>query len=408
MDYSIIGILAIIIHVIVNINILRTNAKDMSKSDKAYRSFLIAVIVYHYADLLWGLLMETHFVTALYVITEFYFAIMAVSVYLWAVFTVYYLASNEVLDRRIKNASRLLLYLQIIFLIANIFKPIMFYYDAAGGYHPLTVRYIFFGIQILMFTFSMIFTFVVARRTSGPAKRRNHTIATFSLIMILGVTAQMYLPGWPAYSVTYLIGCCLLYTFVVEDKKDEYLRALEEALGREASQREELGFTRHMAYTDSLTGVKTKNAYILAEEKINKRIGNGEVEKLGIAIFDLNDLKNINDTHGHNAGDQAIVNACHLVCEVFKHSPIYRVGGDEFVVILEGEDYDRRLSLIQEFNKRIETNIKNEGVVVSAGLAIYVKDEDKDLNSIFKKADANMYEHKKYLKGSASFHKGTY
>ena len=259
-----------------------------------------------------------------------------------------------------------------------------------------------------MFTFSMIFTFVVARRTSGPAKRRNHTIATFSLIMILGVTAQMYLPGWPAYSVTYLIGCCLLYTFVVEDKKDEYLRALEEALGREASQREELGFTRHMAYTDSLTGVKTKNAYILAEEKINKRIGNGEVEKLGIAIFDLNDLKNINDTHGHNAGDQAIIKACHLVCEVFKHSPIYRVGGDEFVVILESEDYDRRLSLIQEFNKRIETNIKNEGVVVSAGLAIYVKDEDKDLNSIFKKADANMYEHKKYLKGSASFHKGTY
>ena len=408
MNYSIIGILAIIIHVIVNINILRSKDKEMSKPEKAYRSFLIAVMVYHYTDVLWGLLSEAHFVTALYIDTLVYFAILAVSVYLWALFTVYYLASNEKLDRRIKNISRVLLYSQLIVLIINIFKPIMFYFDELGEYHPLAMRFVFFGIQIAMFTFSMFFTFLVARKTEGPARRRNYTIGTFSLIMILGVTAQMYFPGWPIYSIFYLIGCCLLYTFVVEDKKDEYLKALEEALGREASQREELGFTRHMAYTDSLTGVKTKNAYILAEEKINKRIDDGEIEKLGIAIFDLNDLKNINDTHGHDAGDQAIVNACRLISEVFELSSIYRVGGDEYVAILEGEEYDHRLSLIQEFNKRIETNIKHGNVVVSAGLAIYKKDEDKDLNSIFKKADANMYEHKKYLKGLVSLHKAIY
>lgn len=399
MQYSIIGILAIIIHVIVNINILRSNGKEMSRSEKAYRSFLIAVMVYHYTDVLWGLLSEAHFVTVLYVDTVIYFAILTVSVYLWSLFTVYYLASNEALDRRIKNFSRVLLYLQLIVLIVNIFKPIMFYFDDAGVYHPLTMRFVFFGIQILMFSFSMFFTFRVAKKTEGPARRRNYTIAAFSLIMIVGVTVQMYFPNWPVYSISFMIGCCLLYTFVVEDKKDEYLKALEEALGREAIQREELGFTRHMAYTDSLTGVKTKNAYFLAEEKINKRIDDGEIEKLGIAIFDLNDLKSINDTQGHDAGDKAIINACHLISDVFKLSPIYRVGGDEFVAILEDEDYDHRLSLVKAFNERIEKNIKNGDVVLSVGLAVYVKDEDKDLNSIFKKADANMYEHKKYLKG---------
>lgn len=408
MNYSIIGILAIAIHVIVNINILRADGKNMSRPEKAYRSFLLAVIAYHYFDVLWGLLEEAGSIKALYVNTFLYFAILAVSVYLWELFTIYYLASNEKLDRGIKNFGRVMLYSQLIVLVINIFKPIMFYFDERGTYHTLTMRFIFFGILILMFTFSMLFTFLVARKTEGPAKRRNYIIAIFSLIMILSTTAQMYLVDQPLFSIGYLIGCCLLYTFVVEDKKDEYLKALEEALGREASQREELGFTRHMAYTDSLTGVKTKNAYILAEEKINKRIDDGEVEKLAIAIFDLNDLKNMNDTQGHDAGDQAIANACRLICEVFAHSPVYRVGGDEFIAILEGEDYDHRLSLIQAFNKHIETNIKQGNVVVSAGLAIYVKDEDKDLNSIFKKADANMYEHKKYLKGLVSLHNTIY
>ena len=90
-----------------------------------------------------------------------------------------------------------------------------------------------------------------------------------------------------------------------------------------------------IAYQDALTLVKNKAAYEKKAEEIDERIGNG-IAVFAIVMADLNGLKKMNDRYGHDKGDQYIKGTCEMISDVFSHSPVYRVGGDEFVIILEG------------------------------------------------------------------------
>ena len=101
---------------------------------------------------------------------------------------------------------------------------------------------------------------------------------------------------------------------------------------------------------------------------------------------------------GHEAGDQYIKSACRLICVQYDHSPVFRVGGDEFVVILKGNDYARREELDSSFRKTIDENQKNGLVVVSSGLAVFQSGVDENYNDVFKRADQLMYERKQSLK----------
>ena len=113
-------------------------------------------------------------------------------------------------------------------------------------------------------------------------------------------------------------------------------------------------------------------------------------------MLDLNGLKKINDTLGHEKGDTYIIDACKIFCDHFKHSPVFRIGGDEFVVILEGEDYQNRYQIKKSFNSLMIDNVKNNGIVVALGMAEY---ELGDLyNKVFDKADKEMYKQKDRLK----------
>ena len=88
-------------------------------------------------------------------------------------------------------------------------------------------------------------------------------------------------------------------------------------------------------------------AYAEEVRKINHNIENGFAQ-FGIVMFDLNNLKMINDKFGHEAGDSYIVKNCKMICTTFKHSPIVRIGGDEFVAILTGKDLLNAEKLLKE------------------------------------------------------------
>ncbi|MBO4432095.1 MAG: amino acid permease [Clostridia bacterium] len=155
---------------------------------------------------------------------------------------------------------------------------------------------------------------------------------------------------------------------------------------------------REIAFRDPLTGVKSKNAYDGRIEKMNRLITDGKSDNFGIAVCDVNGLKFINDTYGHKAGDRYITDASALICEYFKHSPVYRIGGDEFCVIIEGYDYEHRETIIEQFNKTVESHLDSNMVVVSLGISLFDKEKDKDSQSVFERADALMYERKTQLK----------
>ena len=158
------------------------------------------------------------------------------------------------------------------------------------------------------------------------------------------------------------------------------------------------------ANTDSMTGVRNKHAYFVREKEINETILAGTVRNFAIVVCDLNGLKKVNDTLGHKAGDEYIIASARMIGEIFQHSPIYRVGGDEFLVIVSGRDYSVRGELMRILHERSKDHITNGGAVVSGGISDYIPDIDFEVNNVFNRADKKMYEEKKLLKslGAAS------
>ena len=156
-----------------------------------------------------------------------------------------------------------------------------------------------------------------------------------------------------------------------------------------------------MANIDPMTGVKSKHAFLNREKLINAAMEKGSMEDYAVAVCDVNGLKRINDTLGHKAGDEYICSASRLICEIFDHSPVYRIGGDEFVVILTGKDYEHRKELMQTLHARSAENIASDGAVVSGGLA-ECEPPDTGFHPVFERADARMYEEKQLLKSMGS------
>ena len=153
-----------------------------------------------------------------------------------------------------------------------------------------------------------------------------------------------------------------------------------------------------VANRDPLTGVKSKHAYNTKEAELNDLIGTDLTVEFAVVVCDVNGLKQVNDTLGHKAGDEYIRSASMMICQLFKHSPVYRTGGDEFVVILQGADYEDRARIMSDLDAQSVAHIRSGQVVVASGLADYVEGRDQQVASVFERADALMYQRKKELK----------
>ena len=159
----------------------------------------------------------------------------------------------------------------------------------------------------------------------------------------------------------------------------------------------ELELKREM-FRDSLTGVKNKSAYTNIEKELDSLIKEGVCEEFSIAVFDLNDLKKINDNLGHDEGDKYIRSGSSLICRTFKHSPVFRIGGDEFAAVLKNDDYKERIALTEKMKAQVEENKRSGGAVIAVGIADYLPESDKCVLEVFKRADKEMYADKRRLK----------
>ena len=169
---------------------------------------------------------------------------------------------------------------------------------------------------------------------------------------------------------------------------------------RESVHEKELGKARTIANTDPMTGVKSKHAFTEFEKNLNLQISEGRTAPFAVVVCDVNGLKHVNDTQGHKAGDEYIRSACRMICLLFKHSPVFRIGGDEFVVVLRNSDYENRLQIMADLNRQSEYNQNHGGVIVAAGLSEFDVSHDSSMAFAFERADALMYTRKKELKGS--------
>ena len=250
MTYSIIGFLAIIILLISNRDILHSRAgsvdpaglgnldpigvgntdpagRGLSQAEQSYRSFLLGVLAYYITDACWGLLESHHLTQILYADTVIHFAAMAAAVWMWTIYVIAYLDRGDAFERLLQHTGRLFFAFEITVILINFFTPILFSFDAAGAYHAGPARYATLGIQILMFLITSIYTLTVAARTEGRTRLRHMTIGLFGIAMMAMIGIQVFYPLLPFYAIGYMLGTCLLHSFVVEDEKEEYRRELE-------------------------------------------------------------------------------------------------------------------------------------------------------------------------------------
>ena len=158
-----------------------------------------------------------------------------------------------------------------------------------------------------------------------------------------------------------------------------------------------------LAYTDSLTGIKNSAAYSHAREERNEKIRQEPDARFAVVVMDVNDLKMVNDTYGHKSGDELLISASRLMCNIFHHSPVYRIGGDEFAAILENSDYENRKTLLEQFDECMKKTTFLAGetelpVSVAVGFEEYSREKHASFEDVFQWADRAMYINKARIK----------
>ncbi len=195
------------------------------------------------------------------------------------------------------------------------------------------------------------------------------------------------------------------YEFTLDYGEDDEIGRLTSTFRRLADHmKEHISDLSKRAYIDSLTTVRNKGAYSGYIEQLETRMkdAGGDIS-FAVGMFDCDDLKQINDIYGHEKGDVYIITASRLICRIYKHSPVFRIGGDEFSVILQNEDYLNRDALAQQFSREMEESCaanknKWEQVHIAMGVAVYDPQTDRSVNDVIRRADTCMYENKRSRK----------
>ncbi len=170
-----------------------------------------------------------------------------------------------------------------------------------------------------------------------------------------------------------------------------------------SSTREHADIMNEMANRDALTGIRNKRGYDTEIQRVNKEIMAGHTD-VAVVMVDMNNLKQINDTYGHEKGDKVLCSLCDILCSIFKRSPVFRVGGDEFIVVVENQDFRDLDKNVEQFKACIERDRSEEDLEpwertsAAIGSAIYDPDKDCGIEDTLKRADEQMYANKRAMK----------
>lgn len=140
------------------------------------------------------------------------------------------------------------------------------------------------------------------------------------------------------------------------------------------------------SYTDALTGLQNRNRFT----KDSIRLQEKECKNIGIAFVDMNGLKTLNDEYGHERGDQALKGLADILGSFFRKKDLYRVGGDEFVILCAGIServFHEKMEQLLQLAKKEDTQ------PFAVGFKWY--EAITDINSQLKEADDLMYDNKR-------------
>lgn len=189
-----------------------------------------------------------------------------------------------------------------------------------------------------------------------------------------------------------------LNTNVEYESKDE-IGTLAKSINMMATEiREYFRYMHSQAYTDAMTGVGNKAAYMDEINMLDRKIEEGMAEFF-VVVFDVNGLKRVNDNLGHEYGDMLIIDSANIIKHVFSAENVYRIGGDEFIVVMENAGEEDISGYIEKFDGEVRAfnkeNVRYEhDLAISKGAVAYSESSDSEYKDVFKRADELMYRDK--------------
>jgi diguanylate cyclase (GGDEF)-like protein len=279
-------------------------------------------------------------------------------------FILLFLYNNEINNNKVFCSFPLLL--NSVISIATYKTGWIFYFDQVATYH----RGSLFLIPIAVGFFYYIWFMISILRNDSKYEKDDMLFLKYVFFMpVMGVSLQLYFVDfhivWPSVALA-----LLLYYIFLRELQFKY---------------------------DVISGIMNRKAF-----ESEMEICNGGDNVVALVVLDLNDLKKINDSKGHHAGDKAILISATVLQESFeKIGKVYRIGGDEFCALCAGaseEDIAEALKKLEKLLLEVN-NIHDIKIELAYGCAFYNKEEDKSIYETFKYADRHMYEHKAKLKG---------
>ena len=255
--YSVIGFIAIAVQLILNFKVMfRPDKISIQKAKTKYRMLMITIFVYYITDALWGILAGLNWISALFIDTTMYYVAMAAAIVWYYRYIVEYLEMQDWRARFFTYFGIGFFILETVSLVTNFFFNCFFWFDETDAYVAGPIRYIALWIQITMFAFSSIITFIDVFKTEGSEKKRHLAIFFFSLSMFIAIIFQEKYPLLPFYALGCLIGSCVLHVYVVGDESDEYQQMLVQEKEKLQNLADQLSNYKHAILSDALISLE--------------------------------------------------------------------------------------------------------------------------------------------------------
>lgn len=356
--------------------------KKPNKTERSFRIMVSWVILFCIQDTLWGLCFSRVIAddNVFFLSSAIFHTSTVLTTFFWLNYVLHYLG-NSVKHRKLYLViDGIVILFELGFVTTNFFYPVLFTIRN-GEYVTEFFRPIAFLNQYIVYFIIGIVTFVAAFRAPdkehGIARSRFLSVFMFALAPILTGVFQIMFPEAPFYSMGYFMGVFIIHIFVVSKDREDTIRESETQM-------------RIMSIRDELTGLLNRRAY---EEELASSINTGIPENLVFISADVNELKNVNDTLGHMAGDEMIKGAADCIRDSFgKKGSVYRIGGDEFCAIIIANDEELE-QLKNDFN-RIVSNWSGRYVDqfnISVGYSSVSELDRPSIRRLSKLAEERMY-----------------
>ena len=264
------------------------------------------------------------------------------------------------------------------------------------------VVWMVFLMMLLLVSFDIV---IIRRDITIPLRKMAQTVSNFSYDTM--ENRYRNLSEYEELNIQLGNEIGILYNVTLNAEKENYfymqnyMRA-KESIAQKDSQIKEI---TEVLERDELTGVGSKTAYVKKVSELEALIEKDkEMPKFAVVVVDVNNLKKVNDTYGHNLGNTYIKGCITVISQIWKHSSIYRIGGDEFVIVIDSFDYSKRHELVDLTRKEFELLYNNkdreeyERYAASIGETAFNCEIDNTYKDAFARADQRMYDAKQEFK----------